>query len=108
MERPRTPYREVVDKENTDILGTLTSEMWACYQEARVLAEFYDVPEIADELLQVGIRMSSAVGGDHRRDLVQSIQNAKAPTMAMGLAQPVNGHAYDDRVIVKDVRRPGL
>lgn len=104
MEKPRSPHREVVDRENTDILGTLSNEMWATFQEAKTVADFYDLPELLSDLLQ-GLRISGAIDGDHRKDLVQAIQGAKAPTWAMGAPMSPelngNGHARQADVVVR-------
>jgi hypothetical protein len=92
-----------VDRENTDILGTLTPQMWAVYQEAKTIADFYEIPEILLDL-EVGLRISGAIAGEHRKDLVQAIQGAKPPTWAMGVPVPppeANGHA-------KEAARPRL
>lgn len=102
MQGPRSPYREVVDEDNQDILATLDQRAWGAFQEAWAEAEFFDLPVVQGGLLR-SLRQTGSIQAGHRKDLVQAIQGQRSPTIAMGVpvAQEAakNGH---------EPRRPGL
>lgn len=105
MEKPRPAYREVTDPENAPIMGTLNPKLWATFKIAEARAHFYELDGAAEpetepdaiDWLMGGIRMTGALNGDTRRDLVEALKGQKPPTVAMGVAVPdaaaANGHA---------------
>lgn len=99
MERPKSPLQTLVDSDYQDILGTLTNKGWSSFQEAIAEAEFFHLDGSDNEVdvnivdaLWRSVRMTSAQGGEHRRDVVQGMQGQKAPTMAMAVPVQANGH----------------
>ena len=96
MQRPKTPYQELTDQENINILGTLTWDGWGALAVARGRADYFD-NEIGRQLLDRLMMTSGSIRGEHRKDLVSAIQGQKAPRMGLTFtpdAPPpeANGH----------------
>jgi len=106
MERPRTPYGELTTRDNLDILGTLNPSLWAAWQRAEARADFFEL-EWAQEWLRTGAFRTGAIGGEHRRDLKESVQGQKPMPLALGLSpvQQPNGHSGNQ---IHEVSRPRL
>jgi hypothetical protein len=94
MERPRAPLRELIDEDNRDILGTLNPQAWGAFQEAIAEAIFFGLADV-QEGLERSLRMTSAIDGDHRRDIKEMGQGQKPPTFAM--AVPVGTPSVADK-----------
>lgn len=93
MEKPRAPFRELTDADNVDILGTLNPRLWAAAQRAHARADFFELdPRVGQDWIIMGLMRTGAINGDHRRDLVQALQGARPPTVALTTQPQANGH----------------
>ena len=82
MQKPTTPFKEVVADENKLYTGGHTEASWAEFQRCMNLADFFGIP-FGKEALDRSSKMTGSINGEHRKDLVQALQGAKAPRLAL-------------------------
>lgn len=110
MKAPKLPYEELTSADNKHILGSLTSRSWHLMNvvavRAVVLPEILATRHLTDEALRAklegfthplqylvdeAVKSSGSIGGEHRRDLKESLQGQKPAPMSLVMGQPVNG-----------------
>ncbi len=82
MQAPKSPHQEITSEDNERILGTLTARAWARWQVTAARKEFFE-DHAGENVLRRALQSSGAIGGEHRRDLVEAIQGAKPAPMAI-------------------------
>lgn len=95
FKRRGAAHEELTREENERINATLTHRSWHKLSVLRLRAEWYKLgatlEEIAtldhpvEDLVHEALQTSGAVGGEHRKDLVEAIK-AQAPTPTVGLS----------------------
>lgn len=88
MEAPRAPYREFTDPSNRNMLATLNPRTWACAHRSLARAEELEIPEKAERILDA-IMMTASFNGKGREDFRDALMGQRAPTVAVGVQQPV-------------------
>jgi len=97
LPRARQPHEEVVGEKNERQLATLTPEAWHGLVVLRARSAFFDMDALLDEvehptegLIHEALQMSGAIGGEHRKDIVESLRATVGGATNPGLSLPIN------------------
>lgn len=87
---------DLIDPDNTDVLGTLTSEAWRGLAVEEIAADWYDLDDSPERLagrtaplrnlISKARRTSGSVKGKHREDLRDAIIGS--PAQSVGFSVP--------------------
>lgn len=93
--RAKTAHEEMVGEKNERQLASLTPETWHGLVVLRARAKFFDMDKPLEDLqhpteglIHEALQMSGAIGGEHRKDLRDTLI-AASPTQASPLGIPI-------------------
>jgi hypothetical protein len=84
VDRPIPPYQELNSQKNLRRMADINWDLWSIREEAKILADFYELPELIGDM-DDGLVSTGSIEAGHREAMVEAIQGQKAPQLSLGV-----------------------